>query len=172
MKNQLTIRPARKEDARRICEIYNYYIKETVITFEEETITPEEIASRMEKITGGGFPWIAAEKDGELIGYAYTSQWRVRKAYSHSCESTIYVDRSATRTGAGEALYRELVKQMEQKGYHRVYGVVALPNPGSQRLHEKLGFKKVAHLSETGYKFSRWIDVGYWELALEPETES
>ena len=126
----------------------------------------------MDKITDGGFPWIAAERNGKVIGYAYTSQWRVRKAYSFSCESTVYVDNFAIRTGAGEALYRELSRIMQKKGYHRIYGVVALPNPGSKRLHEKLGFKKVAHLSEAGYKFSRWIDVGYWELALEPETES
>ena len=172
MKNTIIIRPARKEDSRRICEIYNYYIEETVITFEEEAVSSEEIAMRMEKVLSKGLPWIIAEQDGKVIGYAYSSPWRVRKAYRFCTESTVYVDKSATRQGTGEALYRELIGILQKKGYHRVYGVVALPNPGSESLHEKLGFKKAAHLTETGYKFSRWIDVGYWELALEPETES
>ncbi len=166
MKNKPVIRPAAAEDASTICRIYNHYIENTVITFEEEPITPEEIALRMASIREKGFPWIVAEVSGEITGYAYASPWRVRKAYRFSSESTIYVSPDARRQGLGEALYRKLIEILKSNGYHRLYGVVALPNESSQRLHEKLGFRKVAHLSETGYKFSRWIDVGYWELSL------
>ncbi|MBB6480863.1 arsinothricin resistance N-acetyltransferase ArsN1 family B [Spirochaeta isovalerica] len=161
----MNIRSVELTDARSICGIYNYYVTDTVITFEEETVSEEEMAGRIEKITST-HPWFVLEEDGNVIAYAYASPWRVRSAYRFSAELTVYVHRDWTGRGVGSKIYNHLIKNMEERGFHCLYGVIALPNDGSSGLHEKSGFTKCGHFHEVGFKFGRWIDVGYWEKII------
>ena len=160
--NKLVIRPAAESDAPVIAAIYNPYIKGTTITFEEETVSAEEIQRRMGNVRAMGLPWLSADVDGHLAGYAYATRWRERSAYRYTAESIIYFDQEHAGQGYGKQLYSAL----KTIGIHAVIGVIALPNPASVALHENLGFKKVAHFSEVGCKFGRWLDVGYWQRNL------
>ncbi|HWA10263.1 MAG TPA: arsinothricin resistance N-acetyltransferase ArsN1 family B [Opitutaceae bacterium] len=158
-------RVATSADAGAICSIYNPYIRDTVVTFEEEAVTEAAMQQRLAAI-GSKFPWLVAELGGGIVGYAYATEWRSRSAYRHSVETTVYLASDCCGKGLGTALYRELIERLRPGGFHRAIGGIALPNEASVALHEKLGFRKVAHLTEVGRKFGRWIDVGYWELAL------
>lgn len=160
------IRPATAADAPALAAIYNPYIRDTTITFEEEPVTAEEMAARVARVTEA-HPWLVWEEDGRVLGYAYSSVWRARPAYRHSTETAIYLAVDQQGKGIGTALYRALLDELRARGFHLVLGGVALPNEASVRLHEKLGFRKVGHMREAGRKFDRWIDVGFWELLLE-----
>jgi phosphinothricin acetyltransferase len=156
------IRTIEQKDISQIVDIYNHYIENTTITFEEDPVTNKEMESRIEEYTKN-FPWLVYELDGKILGYCYATKWRVRPAYKHSAEVTVYISKDHLGKGIGTLLYQELIKQCRQKDIHVLVAGIALPNEKSQRLHEKLGFKKIAHFEEIGWKFGRWIDVGYWE---------
>ena len=155
------IRDALDSDAKSISEIYNYYIANTYITFEMEPVTPEEIKSRIEKYRQLG-PYFVYEENNDVIGYAYVSRFRERKAYENTVESTIYLKHESGGKGIGFQLYSELLARVSEN-YHVIIAGIALPNDVSIRLHEKCGFKKVGHFSEVGRKFDKWIDVGFWQ---------
>jgi L-amino acid N-acyltransferase YncA len=150
-------------DAAALCAIYNHYVRETVITFEETPVAPAEMAQRIVGVATR-FPWLVAEQANEVVGYAYATQWKARSAYRMSVESTVYVAPGQARRGIGTALYRELIDALRTLGVHAVVGGIALPNAASIALHEKLGFKKIGQFIEIGRKFDRWVDVGYWQL--------
>jgi len=160
------IRSVKIEDAKEIAGIYNYYILNSVVTFEETPVSAEEMKARIELITSR-FPWIIYEIDGRIIGYAYASEWKSRCAYKHSLESTIYLKQGENKKGIGSMLYQALLKPLREMDVHAVIGGIALPNESSVCLHEKFGFEKVAHFKEVGFKFGKWIDVGYWEFILK-----
>lgn len=160
------IRPATEADAAAIAAIYNPYIADTVISFEEQPVSVEEMAGRIRDILATGYPWLVMELDGGIVGYAYAGGWKTRAAYRYSVECTVYLDRGHTGKGCGKALYTALIGELKTLGIHSAIGGIALPNPASVALHESLGFRKVAEFHEVGYKFDRWIDVGYWELKL------
>jgi len=155
------IREGIHSDAKTISEIYNHYILHSIITFETETIAPEEIIIRMEKYKQVG-PYLVYEDNGEVVGYAYVSRFRDRKAYENSIESTIYLKDGLGGKGIGSKLYAELLARVSLN-YHVIVAGIALPNDASVRLHEKCGFKKIGHFSEVGRKFDEWIDVGFWQ---------
>ncbi len=163
----ISIRPATMEDADAVCAIYNPYVAATTISFEEEAVAASEMARRIAEVQALGLPWLLAECEGRLLGYAYATRWRARPAYRSSVESSVYLDRQAAGCGTGTALYRALFDALRALDVHMVIGGIAQPNAASVALHEKLGFRKVAHFSEVGRKFGRWVDVGYWELRLE-----
>jgi len=159
------IRDATVQDAASICAIYNPYVRETVITFEEEPVSTEAMAKRIADVTAA-YPWLVWEEDGQVLGYAYARKWQERAAYRHTAEATVYVAQGNHGKGRGTTLYREVLARLKPLNVHTVIGGVALPNEKSVAMHEKLGFKKVAHLEEVGWKFERWIDVGYWQLKM------
>ncbi len=159
------IRACAAGDAPALCAIYNHYVRDTVITFEEAPVAAPEMAQRIVD-AATRFPWLVAEEDNEVVGYAYATPWKARSAYRFSVESTVYVAPSQTGRGVGTALYRELIDALRKQGVHSVVGGIALPNAASITLHEKLGFKKIGQFVEIGRKFDRWVDVGYWELIL------
>jgi L-amino acid N-acyltransferase YncA len=161
------IRPATPADAARICAIYNHYVMATTVSFEEDPVDEQQMAQRIADVGAAGLPWLVLEVDGELAGYAYATKWRVRPAYRHSVESSIYLDRAFAGRGFGRMLYGALLDALRGRGLHLVIGGIAQPNDASAALHEALGFRKVAHFSEVGKKFGRWVDVGYWELRLD-----
>jgi phosphinothricin acetyltransferase len=160
------IRSATSSDADSIARIYNHYILNTIITFEEQTVSAQEIAGRIAEANSASLPWLVAEQDGQIVGYAYASKWKGRSAYRFSVESSAYLDPNAVGNGYGTKLYEHLFASLRECGIHLVIGGIALPNPASVALHEKFGLKKVAHFNEVGFKFEKWIDVGYWQLKL------
>jgi phosphinothricin acetyltransferase len=162
------IRPATLQDAARICAIYNHYVTTTTISFEEDAVGEQEMAQRIADVGAAGLPWLVLEVDGALAGYAYATTWRVRPAYRYSVESSVYLDPAFAGRGFGRLLYAALLDILRARALHLVIGGIALPNDASIGLHEAMGFRKVAHFSEVGKKFGRWLDVGYWELGLDP----
>ncbi len=162
----VSIRPAAVGDAAAIARIYNHYIRDTVATFESDTVTATEIAQRIAAIQDAGLPWLLAVDAGAVLGYAYASRWKGRCAYRYSVESTIYLAPGATGRGIGGQLYAAVIEAIRGTGMHVVIGGISLPNDASVRLHEALGFRKIGQFEEVGYKFGRWIDVGYWQLTL------
>lgn len=166
MKSPAT-RTATAADAARICAIYNHYVATTTVSFEEEAVAQADMVQRIADVAGAGLPWLALDVDGQLVGYAYATKWRVRPAYRSSVESTIYLDPAFTGRGHGRLLYGALLDELRRRGLHLVIGGIAQPNAGSVGLHEALGFTKAAHFTEVGMKFGRWVDVGYWQLQLD-----
>ena len=154
------IRTCDLSDAPRICEIYNHYVRETVITFEEEPVAEREMAQRINDVTEG-LPWLVWEESGSIVGYAYATPWKARSAYRFSVESTVYLSRSFARRGIGTRLYQSLIADLRSRGVHCAVGGIALPNPASIALHEKLGFSKIGQFKEIGRKCGQWVDVGY-----------
>ncbi|MCF8405708.1 MAG: GNAT family N-acetyltransferase [Bacteroidales bacterium] len=158
------IRQIIPEDASQICEIYNHYILHDIFTFEEKPVPESEMKERIN--TSTKFPWIVFEEGDAILGFAYASEWKSRCAYKYSAESTIYLRRGYTGKGIGRGLYTELFNRLIPFNIHAIIGGIALPNNPSIAFHESFGFKKVAHFKEVGFKFEKWIDVGYWELIL------
>lgn len=160
------IRDVTLADAKRIAEIYNYYIEETVITFEYDTVSEEQIQERIRKVTAKGFPYFVYEKDGEITGYAYLSNWRERVAYNITLETSVYLDHNVIGSGVGSILYQELIERARKINIHSLIGGISLPKEASQRLHEKFNFKLVGNFRESGVKFGKLIDVEFWQLIL------
>ena len=159
----MNIRKVTLEDAPQIREIYNYYIKNTHHTFETEPLSLEETIERINKVTAV-YPYLVAEEDGEILGYAHAGRFKLRQAYEHTCEVIIYVKNDAKKRGVGSGLYLELFDLLEEMDIHVMIAGIALPNDSSVKFHERLGFTKAAHFKEIGYKLGRWFDVGYWQL--------
>ena len=160
------IRPALASDSDAIARIYNHYIRDTTVTFAETQVSAQEMAIRIDELYAASLPWLVLELDGQVIGYTYAGKWKGRCAYRFSVESTVYLDPAHTGRGLGTSLYAALFAALRDKGMHVVIGGIALPNAASVALHERLGLEKVAHFKEVGFKFERWIDVGYWQLKL------
>lgn len=164
------IRSATANDASALAEIYNHFIRETAVTFEEEPVTAEVMATRLANVLALDLPWLVLEQNARILGYAYATRWKERSAYRYSVESTIYLAPEMTGQGHGMTLYSALIDALMSRAVHAVIGGISLPNPASIALHEKLGFRPVGSFREVGRKFERWIDVGYWQLLLKPET--
>lgn len=159
------IREVKPADATEIVEIYNYYILNTTVTFEEEAVTAADMGGRISEITAK-YPWLVYEVDGKIVGYAYASSWKSRCAYKFSVETTVYLQKGLFGKGMGSQLYTELLSRLKELKLHGIIGGVALPNDGCIALHQKFGFEKVAQFKEVGFKFDKWIDVTYWEKIL------
>jgi len=161
------IRPVKQQDAQKLVDIYNHYVKNTVITFEEDCIDRNEMAKRIENVTDLNLPWLVIEENDILLGYAYATPWKARSAYRFSVEATVYLAPTEQAKGLGTQLYQALFTELKQKSIHSVIGGITLPNPASIALHEKFGMTKVAHFQQVGYKFEQWLDTGYWQLTLD-----
>ncbi len=159
------IRDATRDDAAALVGIYNHYVRDTFVTFEELPVGVEEFVGRIDEY-GGRWAWLLAERDGRAVGYAYGAPWKARSAYRHAVECTVYLAPDALGRGDGTRLYRALLERLRARGAHVALGGIALPNAASVALHEKMGFRQCAHFREVGWKFGRWIDVGYWQLDL------
>jgi phosphinothricin acetyltransferase len=160
------VRPAGAADAAAIAVIYNHYVATTCVTFETDAVQVSEMQGRIAETQAANLPWLVALENGAVSGYAYASKWKGRCAYRYSAESTVYLDASRKGQGIGKALYAALIADLRERALHAVIGGIALPNDASIALHERLGFEKVAHFKEVGFKQERWIDVGYWQLLL------
>lgn len=160
------IRQASSADADGVCRIYNHYVQNTTVTFEQAPVSYSDMAARIAEVSAASLPWLVAERNGSIVGFCYASKWKVRAAYRYAVETTVYLAPDVLRTGIGTALYEELIGRLKDRGMHVAIGGIALPNEASIRLHEKLGFRKVAEFFEVGFKFDKWVSVGYWEIRL------
>lgn len=161
----LSIRTAVEADAAAIQRIYAPVVLDTAISFEEVPPTVEEMAQRI-ATTLKTYPYLVAEEDGVIKGYAYASQHRARPAYRWAVDVTVYIAESARRQGIARQLYETLLPMLEAQRFRAAYAGIAQPNEGSVGLHEALGFVHIGTYPEVGFKLGKWHDVGYWRLGL------
>lgn len=159
------IRKVDANDAVFICDIYNYYIKNTSISFEEDMKDVKIIKERIKEISSI-LPYLVYESDNRVIGYAYATKWKERTSYRYTVEISVYVEHNHHNKGIGTKLYTALIEELKSSDVHVALGGIVIPNDKSIALHEKLGFEKVAHLKEVGYKFDKWHDIEYWQLTI------
>lgn len=161
------IRPGETRDAEAVNAIYNFYIRETHHTFEieEHSLSQREawIASYGPK---GPLRFLVAERDGRVVGHANTHPYDPRGAYQTSVKCSVFVDPGRKGQGIGRALYEALFESLQGEDVHRAYGIVSMPNPASEKLHLRCGFREVALLSEVGRKFGRYWDVKWFERRM------
>ena len=160
------IRLADERDAAAVQAIYAPYVRDTAISFEAEPPTAEEMRGRMHTVLTWA-PWLVCERAGAVVGYAYAARFHARAAYQWTVEVTVYVDSGARRCGVGSALYVALLDALRLQGFRTAIGIIAVPNPASVGLHERLGFRCGAVLPALGFKHGRWHDVGWWHLELQ-----
>jgi len=166
----MSIRPCTPADAPALCDIYNHYVCETTVTFEEQPVSREEMAARVAGVVAQ-WPWLVWADGGTVTGYAYATGWKTRSAYRFSVESTVYLAPGAGGRGVGTRLYGALLDELDRCDLHCVIGGITLPNAASVALHEKLGFEHLGIFREVGRKFGRWLDVGYWQRILPAGVE-
>jgi phosphinothricin acetyltransferase len=167
------IRRATVADAPGIAEIYSYYVNNTVITFELVPPDLAETEKRIAECLNSSYEWIVHENGGKILGFAYYSAFKERKAYDYTCETTVYVHHDFLGKGIGSALYSRLIEELKKSKMAVALACIAIPNDESVGLHEKLGFKSCGIIKNAGRKFNRWVDIGYWRLELKnlPEYE-
>lgn len=161
----INVRTFEERDVAPACALTNHYIEHTVIHF---GFTPDSEQQWRKVWTDGRekHPWLAAEVEGKFAGFAKCGTWRTREAYSLTAETGIYVVPEFQGKGVGSALYVELIARARNAGFHLLTAGITMPNEGSARLHESVGFTYVGTFSECGRKFGQWLDVGWWQMKL------
>ncbi len=161
----MNIRIATIADAPVLLAIYVPYVTDTAITFEYEVPPLREFSQRI-SATLSQYPYLVAEKDGRIVGYAYAGAFKGRAAYGWSVETTVYVDAGYHGGGVGSALYARLEALLRRQGFRNMYACIAYPNVPSEMFHEHLGFRKIGHFSQCGYKFGKWRDMIWMEKLI------
>lgn len=159
------IRKFQDKDLQPIVDILNYYVKNDVCIFQMEPYSYTEIKQKFQSILQT-YPVFIAEAEGKLVGFAYGSRWRDRPAYAQSVETSIYIHPDYKHSGLGKPLYQKLISALSEMNFHLVVAGMTMPNKGSQKLHEKLGFEKVGEFKDAGMKFGQWHNVGFWQKVL------
>jgi L-amino acid N-acyltransferase YncA len=162
------IRFAQPTDAAGIGAIYAPYCESTTVSFEVVAPSIDDMQERIARISVD-YPWLVADVDGQIAGYVYASRHRERAAYRWAVDVAVYIAANRQRCGVGRALYQTLFALLREQGYFKAFAGVTLPNPASVGLHESLGFIPAAVFRGVGYKHGRWLDVGWWQLELQPE---
>jgi phosphinothricin acetyltransferase len=160
-----TIRNYQENDLQAIVDILNYYVKNDVCIFQMESYKLEEIEKKYQSILPD-YPLFVAEQDGKVVGFTYGARWRDKPAYAKSVETTIYVHPDYKQSGIGKPLYEKLIVSLTDMDFHLLVAGMTMPNIGSQKLHEKMGFEKVGEFKDAGMKFGRWHSVGFWQKLL------
>ena len=158
-----TVRPAEEADLDAVGAIYDHYIRTSHATFDVEPMSEERRRAWLEEHPGGRHRTLVAAIDGRVIGFASSRRYRTRPAYDTSVETSVYIDPDFVGRGVGAALYRVLFDALEGEDVHRAFAGIGLPNDASIALHERFGFRRVAHFSEQGRKFGRYWDVDWFE---------
>lgn len=160
------IREVKLKDAAAIADIYNEYVKNTCVTFEEVEVSVCEMENRIRHISAT-YPYLVFEtENGEVAGYCYAHGWKEKQAYRLTAETTIYLAPDYQRKGIGRMLMTELIERCRKKGLHVLVACITYPNAGSERLHSELGFRQVSRFHQVGRKFGKWLDVYDFELVL------
>lgn len=164
----IVIRDSRPEDVPDIQRIYAHHVEHGTASFEETAPDTATIAKRRQCVLDMGAPYIVAELNGDVHGYAYASSFRPRSAYRHTVEDSIYVEPEATGKGIGTRLLNELLERCTDLGYRQMVAVIGGAHPASINLHTRQGFEQVGHLQSTGFKFGKWLDTVIMQRALGP----
>jgi phosphinothricin acetyltransferase len=164
----VVFRVAQPEDAAAILSIYAPFCESTYVSFEVVAPSEQQMRDRVARVLPH-HPWLIGELDGEAAGYVYASQHRERAAYRWAVDVAVYVAQNYRRRGVGRALYHSLLAILRRQGYFKAIAGITLPNAASVGLHEALGFRPVAVFPGVGFKLDRWLDVGWWQLELQPE---
>jgi phosphinothricin acetyltransferase len=164
----ISIRPAKTSDIAAITAIYAEAVTHGTASFELEAPDEAEMARRMSDLTGKGFPYIVAEIDGELAGYAYVGPFRTRPAYRLTVENSVYVAPGTQRRGVGRALLAALIEASEKAGHRQMIAVIgdSTQQQASIALHAACGFKHIGILPDTGFKHGRWLDTVLMQRAI------
>jgi L-amino acid N-acyltransferase YncA len=165
---ELTIRDADPQrDAPACAAIYAPHVEDSPVSFEERAPGAAEMAARIERY-GASHAWLVAEREGEVVGYAYATAFSERPAYRWSAFVSVYVAEAARREGVGRALYGALFARLRERGFRTACAGITLPNQASEALHESLGFEAVGVNRAIGWKQGAWRDVGWYQLELTP----
>jgi L-amino acid N-acyltransferase YncA len=163
----LRIRSACPDDVDAITAVYRHHVLHGTGTFEEEPPSVEEMADRLARVQTRGWPWLVAEADDAVIGYAYAAQFRDRAAYRFACENSIYVHPDHVGAGVGRALLDALLQASADAGFQRMFAVIGdSENLGSIRLHERANFTPAGQLDKAGFKFGRYLDVVFMQREI------
>lgn len=154
----MNIRIIERKDIPKVMEIYRYYVEHTDISFEYTMPSLEEFTRRVTDISAK-YPYLVAEEEGVIEGYAYAGTFKGRAAYDWAVEATVYVEQEQRGKGIGTALYEELEACLKKQNIQNINACITYPNEGSISFHEKMGYKKAAHFEKCGYKFHRWLDM-------------
>jgi phosphinothricin acetyltransferase len=161
------IRPSRDEDLDAITRIYGHHVLHGTGTFETTPPSLADMTARRADVLGKGLPWLVAEEDGQVLGFAYGNWFKPRPAYRFSVEDSIYMDPAAHRKGLGRALLAELLAVLERTGTRKVMAVIGdSNNAGSIGVHRALGFEMVGVVQSCGWKFDRWLDIVMMQKTL------
>ena len=161
------LRDATEVDLPAICEIYAHHVLHGQSTFEEKPPDLEEMRRRFRAVRAKGLPWLVAEVEGAVRGYAYAAPYHHRPAYRHAVENSVYVERGFFRQGLGAALLDKLIESCAQAGVRQMVAVIGdSANAASIRLHERAGFRLVGALQSVGFKHGRWLDCVIMQRAL------
>ena len=164
--NLFRIRRAEESDVEAILDIYEPYVTDTTVTFEYSVPDCDLFIKKFRAVTEK-YPWIVAELDGRVIGYAYADiPFSARSAYAWDVDVSIYLDQSHTGKGVGRALYTALHRLLVMCGYKNAYALITGENTRSMRFHESFGYRRVGVMKKSGYKFGRWLDVAWYEYSL------
>jgi phosphinothricin acetyltransferase len=167
--SSVSIRPAVPADIPAITRIYAHAVRHGTASFELDAPDQAEMTRRMRALLDGGFPYLAAEADGALLGYAYAGPYRARPAYRFTVEDSIYVDPQAQRRGVGRALLDRLIADATSRNFRLMIAVIGdSEQKPSIELHRAAGFEMVGTFKNVGYKFERWLDSVLMQLALGP----
>ncbi len=169
---EFTIRTATTADAKRLLEIYSYYVENTAITFEYEVPSLKQFESLIQR-TIRKYPYLVVEKNGIIQGYAYANPFKERAAYDWSCELSIYLDHKSQKQGLGRKLYEALEEDLFKRGMLNLYACIAVPKKedeyltnNSAQFHEHMGYETVGTFHECGYKFDQWYDMIWMEKRI------
>lgn len=160
-----TLRDYQAKDLHAIVDILNYYVKNDACIFQVEPYSVAEIDIKFQSILSD-YPFYVAELESKVIGFTYGARWRDKPAYAKSVETTIYIHPDYKQSGIGKPLYQKLISTLADMGFHLLVAGMTMPNKGSQRLHENLGFEKVGEFKDAGMKFGQWHNVGFWQKLL------
>src|SRR3954471_1246955 len=166
---EVEIRIANDSDVEGILDVYAPYCEATTVSFEIAAPTRQQMRERVSGIIKD-FPWIVAEVDRRVAGYLSASRHRERAAYRWAVDVAVYIAANQQRRGIGQTLYSTLFSILREQGYFHAFAGITLTNPASVGLHERLGFRRCATFHEVGFKLGQWLDVGWWQLELQPRT--
>ncbi|QCS44115.1 GNAT family N-acetyltransferase [Natrinema versiforme] len=171
MESDTRIRVATAADAAAVRDIYAPFCESTAVTFEEAPPDEAELADRIDS-TLEDHPWLVCEIDGEVVGYTYAGPLRKRRAYQWVVELSVYVAESARQSGVGRALYESLFAVLERQGIRDAYAVTTVPNPETERFHERMGFERLVDFPRIGYTQADWQDVAWWRRPLAEKSDA
>lgn len=163
------IRDAVAGDIPHMLEIYNHYVANSTVTFDEDPLTLKEMRKKFAHVQELGFPWLVAESPrGIVLGYAYVTPWKVKAAYRYTVENSIYLGPASTGKGIGKALMSELLPRAKAAGIKEVIAVIADKGAdASVAMHRNFGFKEIGHMGKVGFKFGRWLGTYLMQKSLK-----